>query len=237
MLIVDGIVSGTASVADGTACADSRSGSGACRLRRRMRVAAALATLAVGLGGCGAPTAISHAVSDVFHGAGWSENCEHVWAGLGYPPYGFWRDGDETGGTSLYGWCLDFHNRDINSGDARYGATYLHVAAGQGSGPEIIDYLVGLGADVDARMKDGSTPLHAAVENTDGLERQTALIDALLGHGADLESGDDKGDTPLHRLAATYHTGRFGGHVSGLIPYRGTHLEQAKEPIQHGGTA
>ena len=222
MHIVDDMVPGSAADADGTACADSRSVSrsvsGACRIRRRMRVAAALAALAVGLGGCGAPTAIGHAVGDAFHGSGWSENCEHVWAGLGNPPYGFWRDGDGTGGASLYEWCLDFHNRDINSGDARYGATYLHVAAGQGSGPEIIDHLVGLGADVEARMKDGSTPLHAAVENTDGLERQTALIDALLGHGADLDSGDDKGDTPLHRLAATYHTGHYGGHVSGLIP-------------------
>jgi ankyrin repeat protein len=57
--------------------------------------------------------------------------------------------------------------------------------------------LLAHGVDVNARNKDGSTPLHIASSNeTFGeSEKELAIARALLAHGADIGAEDDKGRT------------------------------------------
>ena len=61
---------------------------------------------------------------------------------------------------------------------------------------EVIVWLIGAGADVNARDITGMTPLHVAA--TMNSHKQAA---ALLKEGADMTLRDDFGDTPLHSAA------------------------------------
>lgn len=72
----------------------------------------------------------------------------------------------------------------------------LHYAAINNVSPQIIDQLVLLGAEVNARTTEGNSSLHFAV--TDGSELH---IRALLRAGAKLNARNSKGFTPLHIAA------------------------------------
>ena len=50
------------------------------------------------------------------------------------------------------------------------------------------------GADVEARDKNGSTPLHLAAEYNEN----PAVIEALVAAGANVREGDEDGRHPLH---------------------------------------
>lgn len=80
--------------------------------------------------------------------------------------------------------------------------TDLHRAATQGT-PDEIRSLINRGADLEARTKQGHTPLHEAARGTPDNIR--SLIDA----SADMEARDGQGWTPLH------HAARYG-NVAGL---------------------
>ena len=58
--------------------------------------------------------------------------------------------------------------------------------------PEILDWMIEQGADVNLKDKQGKTPLHVwySMENV-------ALI--LIVHGADVNAQDKNGNTPFHR--------------------------------------
>ena len=62
-----------------------------------------------------------------------------------------------------------------------------------GGSYNVVRLLVEHGADVTSKMKDGSTPMHLAVQN--GREDHTRL---LLEFGADATVKDKGGSTPLH---------------------------------------
>jgi ankyrin repeat protein len=68
---------------------------------------------------------------------------------------------------------------------------------------EVIDYLIGAGADPDAAALGGVTPLHRAVRN-----RCSAAVEALLAAGADPRLANDHGSTPAD--LARWTTGRGG---------------------------
>jgi len=88
----------------------------------------------------------------------------------------------------------------------------LHAAVMGGPGPDkwnppaqvaMIDYLVEIGADPNARAAGGVTPLHRAVRN-----RCSAAVQALLAVGADASLTNDSGSTAL--ALTEWTTGRGG---------------------------
>lgn len=71
------------------------------------------------------------------------------------------------------------------------GRKALHVAAESGQG-EIAAYLIGTGADLEARSDSGRTPLMLAARSG-----HMEMTDLLIKAGADLTAEDDKGLTPV----------------------------------------
>ena len=67
----------------------------------------------------------------------------------------------------------------------------LHAAAYDGR-PEIVEVLLKLGSDINARETSGRTPLHHAANHG-----HIDVIDILLRNGADIEARDGEGLTPL----------------------------------------
>ena len=87
------------------------------------------------------------------------------------------------------------------------GDTALHVASAAYRS-DLVQTLIGMGADVGARDRRGAQPLHcAAMGSPDGPawnpEAQAATIACLIAAGADPNVGDRGGATPLHRAVRT----------------------------------
>ena len=89
-----------------------------------------------------------------------------------------------------HGATLDLLDKD--------GCSLLHHAAKRGS-TLICDFLVERGADVNAKAKDGRTPLHMSLN----LETTAYLVDK----GSDVRAKDKKGLTPLHLMVSGFHVG------------------------------
>jgi len=83
------------------------------------------------------------------------------------------------------------HAADVAKKDA-YGDTVLHTATMTSLTPSILELLVAGGADVNARNKDGVSPLLIAVQ-----KRNFAHVKFYAERGADINSADKAGDTPL----------------------------------------
>ena len=83
------------------------------------------------------------------------------------------------------------HAADVAKKDA-YGDTVLHTATMTSLAPSILELLVAGGADVNARNKDGVSPLLIAVQ-----KRNFAHVKFYAERGADINSADKAGTTPL----------------------------------------
>ncbi|TET37960.1 MAG: hypothetical protein E3J72_04525 [Planctomycetota bacterium] len=91
----------------------------------------------------------------------------------------------------------------VNYGNHK-GKKVIHLAAKRSSmGPEMCEYLVSKGADVNCTDYEGRTPLHDLAADTGGLnhdlERRTAKF--LIDNGADVNAKIKDGTTPLHEAA------------------------------------
>ena len=71
------------------------------------------------------------------------------------------------------------HPRHANIADPKNGNRVIHIAAQNGHLP-VVEYLIGLGADVGAQNKTGQTAMHMAVEYN-----YYGIIQALIAAGAD----------------------------------------------------
>jgi hypothetical protein len=89
----------------------------------------------------------------------------------------------------------------------RAGRTVLHHAVKMREAASVVQMLVRLGADVNARADDlnKSTPLLLAIDRylEDKDRQETSLVIRILVHlGADIDAANAKGDTPLAIAAA-----------------------------------
>lgn len=103
--------------------------------------------------------------------------------------------------------------------DARYadaaGMTALHEAAAR-SDAETARTLAANGADVNARAKDGATPLHAAMKAALGTGK-TETMQALIDYGANSLLRDARGKTPLEGAREKEGFAMFYASVIGFL--------------------
>jgi ankyrin repeat protein len=85
-------------------------------------------------------------------------------------------------------------NRDLVNTKDPAGSTLLHHAAGFGS-LDVMALLVDAGADVNAKNRRGSTPLHWAIDDE-------AKVRLLLSRGASVNAKQVEGRTPLYQAAS-----------------------------------
>jgi ankyrin repeat protein len=79
------------------------------------------------------------------------------------------------------------------------GRTPLHAAAlGR---KEIAEFLIANGADVDARKRNGVTPLHVAAARGHG-----EIVKLLISGGANVNARTNDGETALHKAAESGYT-------------------------------
>jgi len=87
----------------------------------------------------------------------------------------------------------------------RYGRNLLHDASAHGS-PQMVELLLRLGADPNARTAGGHTPLYCAA-NEHGAAGCGDIVRALVRAGADVDArSDSKRCTPLHMAARRGNT-------------------------------
>lgn len=90
---------------------------------------------------------------------------------------------------------------DENATDGKERWTALHMAAAYCHEP-VVSTLLAMGADPNAKCKDGGTPLHnASGPNALSFTVSGNIVRALLKAGADVNAKDKRGWTPLHQAA------------------------------------
>ena len=104
------------------------------------------------------------------------------------------------------GFAIDRLIRMVESGQASVkdvttdGLSLLHTASGLGL-KELVGFLIGAGADVNASDEDGDTPLHRATSRGDNSEVARLLIE----HGGDIASVAVDNRTALHSIFNDTH--------------------------------
>ncbi|KMQ92709.1 ankyrin repeat domain-containing protein 49-like protein [Lasius niger] len=79
------------------------------------------------------------------------------------------------------------------------GYTPLHRAC-YGNNIEVVEYLLGAGAKIDAKTQDEWQPLHSAC-----CWNNTECAEALIASGADINATSKGDQTPLHLVSASSH--------------------------------
>lgn len=69
---------------------------------------------------------------------------------------------------------------------------------------EVVAVFLAHGMDVNARNKDGASPLHVAVNPYGIVKDAVGLIELLIAKGADINAKDNDGDTPLLAAVGSY---------------------------------
>jgi ankyrin repeat protein len=89
------------------------------------------------------------------------------------------------------------YNANLNEKDM-FGDTVLHTAAMLNSDSSVVELLVSNGADVNARNKEGVTPLEIALKNGD-----ISTIKYLAENGANIHTQNTRGESPLSLALAS----------------------------------
>ncbi|KAG9354602.1 hypothetical protein JZ751_001315 [Albula glossodonta] len=97
---------------------------------------------------------------------------------------------------------LMHHGADIDKRDRIHESSPLDLASEELERLPCLRMLLQLGADINARDKNGKTALLHALASSDGLTvNNTANIQLLLEKGADVRAATDEGETALSSLA------------------------------------
>lgn len=97
---------------------------------------------------------------------------------------------------------------DINAEDSEFGVAALSWAAILDD-TEITKFLIEEGADVNAKSRDGSTPLHSAA-----FLGRVEIAELLIQQGADVNPKNHRGETPLDASMVDWETTKF---IAGLL--------------------
>ena len=102
---------------------------------------------------------------------------------------------------------------DLNAQDPSGGSTPLNAAALFGQ-TEAAALLIGSGADVNGRNRDGNTPLHVA-----GFFGHTDTVELLLEKGADTAARGGDGQTPLNIVSVPWSKDleEFYAYIGGVL--------------------
>ena len=95
-----------------------------------------------------------------------------------------------------YQLLIDYRT-DLSQKDM-FGDTVLHTAAMMNLTSDVISILVSHGADIDARNKEGVTPLEIAVQ-----KNNIELVHLLTQNGANIHTQDTNGNSPLSMAFAS----------------------------------
>lgn len=105
----------------------------------------------------------------------------------------------------------------------------IHIAA-MHNHPQVIDYLVERGANVEVQCDNKCTPLHLACK-----KGHVKVVYALFHHGANIAALDDRSWSPLHYAAFNEHKevvhmlARFDSDHDQLRHLKNTKGKTAKE--------
>ncbi|MCJ1400228.1 hypothetical protein MMC11_003432 [Xylographa trunciseda] len=107
-------------------------------------------------------------------------------------------------------------NHDTNLVDITdtSGSTALHIAASMGQ-IEIAEFLLSMGAKIDAIDNGGRTPLHCAV-----MHSQDIMVAALIARGSDINALDENRTTPLmwatmvNSVKSLFHLSEKGADIT-----------------------
>ena len=82
---------------------------------------------------------------------------------------------------------------DVNAKDSPGNFTPLHRAAQHNSNVKVLKYLIGKGANINAKTNNNVSPLHLAACWNSNIE----VLKYLIAEGADLHAKNNLGQTPL----------------------------------------
>eukprot|EP00092_Neocalanus_flemingeri_P020293 GFUD01021983.1.p1 GENE.GFUD01021983.1~~GFUD01021983.1.p1 ORF type:complete len:830 (-),score=300.05 GFUD01021983.1:470-2959(-) len=91
---------------------------------------------------------------------------------------------------------LEMYPNQLHTKDMKYGGTPLHWSTEK----PILDGLIGLGCNIEARNFTGATALHTMVKH-----KRLPCAVCLLSHGALVDQVDSEGNTALHLAVVTGH--------------------------------
>jgi len=130
--------------------------------------------------------------------------------------------------------CLLKHHANPLKNTLEHGATALHMlnmpydALEKSVTRSLVTLLLRYGASIEARNKDGLTPLMLSARNG-----ESKLVGYLLDGGADLKARTNAGNTALHLAAMNNHPAVVGSLISGGAP-KGAKDKQGLTPLMHG---
>jgi len=91
---------------------------------------------------------------------------------------------------------LEMYPNQLHTKDMKHGGTPLHWATEK----PLLDGLIGLGCNIEAKNFHGSTALHTMVKH-----KRLPCVVCLLSHGAVVDEVDSEGNTALHLAVVTGH--------------------------------
>ena len=130
----------------------------------------------------------------------------------------------DGGNITVYPELKDADPNEVLNQRMHNGWSNLHLTVMNGDG-DAVNYLLGIGADVNAKADDGLTPFHMAAavfKGNEGKENRIReyskydIFKMIMDAGADINARTSDGWTPLHFAVANAYTGYRGNPENSL---------------------